>query len=56
MTSSDGNRVRRGLKPDSTPTQGSQMGISGNGVKDRTRDKPTTYMQEFGSGDKLPTV
>lgn len=47
---------RGGLKPDPIPTQGSQMGIPGNDVKDRTRDKPTRYIQEFGSGSKLSTV
>ena len=45
-----------GLKPGPRPTQGAQTGTNGNGAKDRTRDKPTTYVQEFGSGDKLPTV
>lgn len=53
MTPSYGKWVQRGLKPDPLPTQESQMGISGNGVKDRTRDKPTTYTQVFDSGDKL---
>lgn len=47
---------RGGLKPDPIPTQGSQMGIPGKDVKDRTRDKPTRYIQEFGSGSKLSTV
>lgn len=56
MTPSDGKRVQRGLKQDPIPIQGSLMGISVNGVKDRTRDKPTTYIQGFGSGDKLSTV
>lgn len=43
----------KGSETTSTAYPRSQMGISGNGVKDRTRDKPTTYTQVFGSGDKL---
>lgn len=35
MTPRDRKGVQRGLKPDRTPTQGSQMGISGNSVKDK---------------------
>lgn len=33
-----------------------QTGTKGNGAKDRTRNNSTTYVQEFGLGDRLCTM